>query len=244
MTLNLTAYAELLRSDVRTQKVAIITEVMGFTETEDAAFWPIYREYDAEMAKLGDERVALIAEYASNYSSLTDAIAEKLADQGARPGGAAAGPEGEVLRSRQDSAVAAHGAAFPAGRASVAAADRPANLGLASHRQVTGGTGCVSERRSSAGVAAVLVSGSSVSLSADRVRLRSGKVVEGMFIGGDSKSVRVLLDNGQRLRDPARRRGGRRVLGAEAQAAPAPAPAPRCRQARAAAPAAPRLPSP
>ena len=35
-----------------------------------------------------------------------------------------------------------------------------------------------------------------VSLDADRVRLRSGKVVEGMFIGGDSKTVRVLLDNG------------------------------------------------
>ena len=80
-TLNLTAYAELLRSDVRAQKVAIITEVMHFTEAEDAAFWPIYREYDLEMAKLGDERVALIAEYASNYSNLTDAIAEKLASK-------------------------------------------------------------------------------------------------------------------------------------------------------------------
>ena len=77
--LNLQAYAELLRSDVRTQKIAIIAQVMGFTEAEDAAFWPIYREYDAEMSKLGDERVGLIAEYASNYSTLTDAIAEKLA---------------------------------------------------------------------------------------------------------------------------------------------------------------------
>jgi hypothetical protein len=80
-TLNLSAYAELLRSDVRAQKVAIITEVMGFGEAEDAAFWPIYREYDLEMAKLGDERVELIAEYASNYSKLTDAIAEKLASK-------------------------------------------------------------------------------------------------------------------------------------------------------------------
>jgi len=35
------------------------------------------------------------------------------------------------------------------------------------------------------------------SLSADRVRLRSGKVVEGTFIGADSKAVRVLLDSGQ-----------------------------------------------
>jgi hypothetical protein len=77
--LNLTAYAELLRSDVRTQKVAIITEVMGFTEAEDAAFWPIYREYDVEMSKLGDERVALIQEYAQNYSKMTDAIADSLA---------------------------------------------------------------------------------------------------------------------------------------------------------------------
>src|SRR3954447_3662309 len=78
-TLNLSAYAERLRSDVRAQKIAILTEVMGFTEAEDTAFWPIYREYDAEMAKLGDERVALISEYAANYSTLTDPIAEKLA---------------------------------------------------------------------------------------------------------------------------------------------------------------------
>jgi hypothetical protein len=52
---------------------------MGFTEAEDKAFWPIYREYDAEMAKLGDERVALIAEYAGAYDSLTDAAADQLA---------------------------------------------------------------------------------------------------------------------------------------------------------------------
>ena len=32
---------ELLRSDVRAQKVAILTEVMEFTTEEDTAFWPI-----------------------------------------------------------------------------------------------------------------------------------------------------------------------------------------------------------
>ena len=45
--------------------------------------------------------------------------------------------------------------------------------------------------------AAAMVLLMGASLSADRVRLRSGKSVEGIFIGGDSKSVRVLLDNGQ-----------------------------------------------
>jgi hypothetical protein len=77
--LNLSAYAELLRSDVRAQKVAIITEVMGFTDKEDEAFWPIYREYDLEMSKLGDERVAMIADYAKNYAALNNEVADRLA---------------------------------------------------------------------------------------------------------------------------------------------------------------------
>ena len=77
--LNLRAYAELLRSDVRTQKVAIITEVVGFTEEEDKAFWPIYREYDAEMSKLGDERVSNVEDYASHFSNLTDEAADRIA---------------------------------------------------------------------------------------------------------------------------------------------------------------------
>ena len=46
------------------------------------------------------------------------------------------------------------------------------------------------------GATALLLAGAAASLDADLVRLRSGKKVEGMFIGGDSKSVRVLLDNG------------------------------------------------
>jgi len=46
-------------------------------------------------------------------------------------------------------------------------------------------------------ITAVLILALGSSLLADRVRLRSGKVITGMFMGGDSKSVRVLLDNGQ-----------------------------------------------
>ena len=76
---NLRAYAELLRSDLRAQKVAIITEVMQFTEAEDAAFWPVYREYEAELAKINDDRMALITEYAASYDALTDATADRLA---------------------------------------------------------------------------------------------------------------------------------------------------------------------
>ena len=76
---NLRAYAELLRSDLRAQKVAIITEVMQFTEAEDAKFWPVYREYETELSKVNDDRLALVKEYAANYEKMTDAAADRLA---------------------------------------------------------------------------------------------------------------------------------------------------------------------
>jgi hypothetical protein len=76
---NLRAYVELLRSDLRAQKVAVITEMMQFTEAEDAKFWPVYREYETELAKINDDRMALIKDYADSYEALTDATADRLA---------------------------------------------------------------------------------------------------------------------------------------------------------------------
>jgi hypothetical protein len=78
---NLRAYVELLRSDVRTQKTAIITQMMQFSEADDQAFWPLYREYELEMSKINDERIAMIEEYARSYAQITDATADKLATQ-------------------------------------------------------------------------------------------------------------------------------------------------------------------
>jgi hypothetical protein len=75
---NLKAYIELLRSDVRTQKIAVITEVMGFTEAEDKAFWPVYRQYEVDLSRINDDRLKLIERYAQVYTKLTDAEASDL----------------------------------------------------------------------------------------------------------------------------------------------------------------------
>ena len=76
---NLRAYADLLRSDLRSQHVAIITEVMQFSEAEDAKFWPVYRQYETDLAKINDDRMSMIKDYADNYEKLTDDVADKLA---------------------------------------------------------------------------------------------------------------------------------------------------------------------
>ncbi len=78
------AYVELLRSDVKTQRVAIITEVMQFSDSASAVFWPIYREYEYEATKIGDDMLALIKDYAANYDSLSDEIAKDLASRALR----------------------------------------------------------------------------------------------------------------------------------------------------------------
>ncbi len=76
---NLRAYADLLRSDIRAQKVAIVTQVMQFTDEEDAKFWPVYREYETALTKINDERLALVRDYALKYDKLTDEDADRLA---------------------------------------------------------------------------------------------------------------------------------------------------------------------
>jgi len=62
-------------------------------------------------------------------------------------------------------------------------------------------------------------------LSADTIKLRNGKTVEGMFIGGDSKTVRVLLDSGQVSEIPLDQTTGIEfAVRKPPQPAPAPAP--------------------
>jgi hypothetical protein len=87
-------------------------------------------------------------------------------------------------------------------------------------------------------IAAILVLATGASLHADRVRLRSGKVIEGMFIGADSKAVRILLDDGQVSEIPIAITVG--VEFTERKAAPPPAPAAAAVPAAAAAPPAPK----
>ncbi len=71
-------YMQLLRSDVKTQRVAIVTEVMQLQGEEADKFWEVYRDYEYEGSKIGDQRVALIKDYAAAYETMTDEKAEEL----------------------------------------------------------------------------------------------------------------------------------------------------------------------
>jgi hypothetical protein len=65
-----------LRQDVQADKTEIITRNMSFTDDQSKAFWPIYRDYAHEQQTIGDQRVALIKDYATNYDKIDDTQAK------------------------------------------------------------------------------------------------------------------------------------------------------------------------
>ena len=69
---------QMLRSDLRSQKKQIIAQNMTLTDAQAEKFWPVYDAYTQEETKLNDSRLALIKEYAQNYNSMTDQVANSL----------------------------------------------------------------------------------------------------------------------------------------------------------------------
>ena len=71
--------SNVVRSDLRTQKAALMTQAMRMNVEQSEAFWPIYREYDNKVDELIAQRLKLIQRYAGNYEIMTDDKAATLA---------------------------------------------------------------------------------------------------------------------------------------------------------------------
>lgn len=72
---------KLLRQDLRSQKKQLIAANLTLTDAEATKFWPVYDQYSTEMTKIGDQKYALIKEYAQNFGALKDAQAQSLLDR-------------------------------------------------------------------------------------------------------------------------------------------------------------------
>src|SRR5215467_10299477 len=71
---------ELMRSDIRTKKATMIADQMKFTDQEAAAFWPVYRQYETDLAAINDKKVSIMKDYMKHHESLNDKQAKQLAD--------------------------------------------------------------------------------------------------------------------------------------------------------------------
>ncbi len=71
-------FVELLRQDIKTDKVAIMTEAMALSTEQGDVFWPIYREYQGKMSVIGDRHIALIKDFAAHFEAMTPDKADDL----------------------------------------------------------------------------------------------------------------------------------------------------------------------
>lgn len=71
----------LLRQDIRSKKKQLIAANMNLTDAQAEKFWPVYDQYTLATTKIGDQKYALIKEYAQTYDTMTDAQADSLLKQ-------------------------------------------------------------------------------------------------------------------------------------------------------------------
>ena len=72
------AILQLERSNVRSQKRAIIRKSISLNTEQSRNFWPIYDKYEAGLIKLNDQRLALIMDYVNHREDLSAEKATEL----------------------------------------------------------------------------------------------------------------------------------------------------------------------
>jgi hypothetical protein len=70
---------DMFRFSLRMEKVEFVKKAMKLTPEQEKKFMDVYYPYDVELKKLNDKRLAIIADYAAKFDTITDADADKLA---------------------------------------------------------------------------------------------------------------------------------------------------------------------
>jgi hypothetical protein len=71
-------YIALLRTDLKAERAALIVNNMELTDAESEVFWPVYHQYQHAMTQVGNQRVALIADYLAHFERMDDEKAKDL----------------------------------------------------------------------------------------------------------------------------------------------------------------------
>jgi hypothetical protein len=56
-----------------------MSDVMALDTDQAVVFWPIYKDFETDYTKIGDEILALVRNYSENYAQLTNELADQLA---------------------------------------------------------------------------------------------------------------------------------------------------------------------
>ncbi len=69
---------QFLKDKIQADRKLLVAANMELTEKEAKAFWPVYEDFQNALAQHNEKIRTLIVEYARNYQSMSDEMAEKL----------------------------------------------------------------------------------------------------------------------------------------------------------------------
>ena len=69
------------RTNIELKRQAVLTANLPLTAAESQAFWPLYHEYRAAVARKYDRVIALVADYIANADKMSDKQAEELMNE-------------------------------------------------------------------------------------------------------------------------------------------------------------------
>jgi hypothetical protein len=74
---------QILRDKIKADKKLVVAANMDLTESEAKGFWPVYEEYQKDLASINQRIGKLIESYAADYraNTLTDEKAKTLVDE-------------------------------------------------------------------------------------------------------------------------------------------------------------------
>ena len=74
---------QILREKIKADKKLVVAANMELTESEAKGFWPVYEDYQRDLAAINQRIVKLIESYAADYraKTLTDEKAKTLIDE-------------------------------------------------------------------------------------------------------------------------------------------------------------------
>jgi len=72
---------ELSRANIQNRRQEIVQQILELTPAESDKFWPVYRDYRNEIARVSDQRVELIEKFVTQAATMSDEQSEKLLHQ-------------------------------------------------------------------------------------------------------------------------------------------------------------------
>jgi hypothetical protein len=74
-------YLEVSREVLKTEKKALIADLMQFSSEESQAFWPLYNEYEDAKYKVNTRYFNLVQKFADNFENMTDEVATEVINE-------------------------------------------------------------------------------------------------------------------------------------------------------------------